>query len=234
MMLDSGAENKGLEFFGSGHETGSMYEPADRDMTEPRSKILLDFAKWTALSALRSGAPIKSRMDVYRLLDAVAFAHILQPGPPISGVDFDEWHKRQTRELCGRDRRVPIGWGAKLINVFLKTAAYVGDLGRPNLRNVIHPPIDAGLWAGIAKRFPERRDILDDVRCVLRIKDIADYATYLRIVVGCRAAAKTLGCSLIEVEQLWQGAATPEVEQCAPPNGGPAAPLDNSRATEAP
>ena len=183
-------------------------------MTEPRRQILLDFAKWTALSALRSGAPIKSRMEVYRLLDVVAFAHVLQPGPPISGADFDEWHERQTQDLCARDRRVPIGWGAKLINVFLKTAAYVGDLGRPGLRDVLHPPIDAGLWAGIAERFPERRDILDGARCVRRIKDIKDYETYRRIIVGCRAAAKTLGCSLIEIEQLWLGAATPEAEQC--------------------
>ena len=203
-------------------------------MTEPSRQIVLAFAKWTALSALRSGAPIKSRMDIYRLLDAVAFAHVLQPGPPISGADFDEWHERQTRDLCARDSRVPIGWGAKLINVFLKTATYVGDLGLPSLRDVLHPPIDAGLWAGIAERFPERRDILDDARCVLRIRDIVDYATYHRIIVGCRAAARALGCSLIEVEQLWQGAATPEAEQCAPPNAGPAALLDNSRATEGP
>jgi len=30
--------------------------------------IVLDFAKWTALSALRSDAPMKSRVDAYPLL----------------------------------------------------------------------------------------------------------------------------------------------------------------------
>ena len=201
-------------------------------MTEPRRQILLDYAKWTALSATRSGAPIKSRVDVYPLLDAVAFAEILQPAPPILGADFDKWHERETGYLCARDHRVPIGWGVKLINVFLKTAAYVGDLGRRDLRDVLHPPIDAGLRAGIAKRFPERRDILDDVLCVRRIRDITDYAIYRQIIRGCRTAAKSLGCSLIEVEQLWLGAATPGAEQCAPPNCGPKASLDNPRATE--
>jgi len=205
-------ENKGFAFFGSGDESGSMCEPADRDMTEPRIKILRDFAKWTALSALRSGAPIKSRKDVYGLLEAVAFEDVLQPGSPILEADFDKWHEQQTLKLCDRNHHVPIGWGVKLINVYLKTAAYIGDLGRPNLRDVLHPPIDAGLWEGIAKRFPKRQDILDDARCVLRIKEITDYKTYRQIIDGCRAAAKTLECSLIEVDQLWQGAATPEAE----------------------
>jgi hypothetical protein len=181
-----------------------------------RRQIILDFAKWTALSALRSGAPIKSRIEVYPLLDAVEFKHVLDPGPVIAGVDFEEWHKRQTLELCSRDRRVPIGWGVKLINVFLKTAAYVGGLGRPGLREVLHPPIDAGLWAGLTKRFPERPEILDETCCVRRIKDITDYETYSRIIAGCRVAATDLGCSLLEVEQLWQGAATPEVEPASP------------------
>jgi hypothetical protein len=178
-------------------------------MTEFRHQIILDFAKWTALSALRSGAPIKSRAHVYRLLDAVAFAKMLLPGRPIGGAEFDAWHKAQPLALCALDQRVPIGWGAKLINVYLKTAAYVGDLGRPGLRDALHPPIDAGLWGGLAAKFRDRPEILDEARCVRRIKDVTDYATYRRIIAGCRAAADALGCSLIEVEQLWQGSATP-------------------------
>jgi hypothetical protein len=178
-------------------------------MAESRSQIILDFAKWTALSALRSGAPIKSRAHVYPLLDAVAFAEVLQPGLPIAGAEFDAWHEAQTLTLCVNTPRVPIGWGAKLINVYLKTGAYVGDLGRPGLRDALHPPIDAGLWAGLAKKFRERPEIVNEACCVRCIKDITDYATYRRIIVGCRAAADALGCSLIEVEQLWQGSATP-------------------------
>lgn len=163
-------------------------------MTQPRHRIVLNFAKWTALSALRSGAPIKSRVHVYRLLDAVAFSDILQPGPSVAGPEFDAWHEAQTLALCARDHRVPVGWSAKLINVYLKTAAYVGDLGRPGLRDALHPPIDAGLWEGLAKRFQGRREIIDEACCVRRIKDITDYPTYSRIVAGCRVAALELGC----------------------------------------
>jgi hypothetical protein len=41
--------------------------------------------------------------------------------------------------------------------------------------------------------------------CLSRIKDIADYECYRRIIDGCRDAAKALECELIEVEQLWAG-----------------------------
>src|SRR5207244_11361671 len=83
-------------------------------MDDVRRRIVLDYAKWTALSALRSGAPIKSRADVYPLLDAVAFGAILRPGLPITAAEFDAWHESETLALCGRNRRVPVGWGLKL------------------------------------------------------------------------------------------------------------------------
>jgi len=155
-----------------------------------RRQILVDFAKWTALSALRSGSPIKSRSEVYPLLDAVDFTRVLRPGPPIAEKAFEEWHEEQTRGLCTRNYDVPIGWGAKLINVFLKTAAYAGDLGRPGLRRVLHPPIDRGLWDGLRERFPDQPDMLREACCVRRIRDITNYETYRRIIAGCRTAAK--------------------------------------------
>lgn len=178
-------------------------------MATARTKIILAYARWTALSALRSGAPIKSRIDVYSLLDKVRFDVVLDGRSRLASKTFDSWHEEQATELCRRDRRVSLGWSSKLINVYLKTAAYVGDLGRPGLREAIHPPIDASLWKGIRIKFRGRDDILDKVCCVRRIKDITDYSTYRRIIDGCRDAAKSLGCSLIEVEQLWCGSATP-------------------------
>jgi len=106
-------------------------------MSEFRNQIVLDFAKWTALSGLRSGAPIKSRAHVYPLLDAVTFGDVLGPGPPITGPEFDAWHEAQTLALCARDLRVQVGWGAKLVNVYLN---YVGDLGgRASARLSIRP-----------------------------------------------------------------------------------------------
>ena len=94
----------------------------------------------------------------------------------ISADDFNCWHQRQTEALCCRANDLrpevvpfPVGWSAKLINVFLKTTSYVGNLGRAGLRDVLHPPLDNGLRAGLLKRFPE----LDGVNFG-RIKDITD------------------------------------------------------------
>jgi hypothetical protein len=70
---------------------------------------------------------------------------------------------------------------------------------------MIHPPIDAGLWLGLERRFPDHPEILSETHCVRKIKDIEDYECYCRIINGCRAAAKMLNCKLIEVEQLWAG-----------------------------
>ena len=42
------------------------------------------------------GARIKSRKDVYPLLDAVAFGDVLSPGRAIAGAEFDVWHEAQT------------------------------------------------------------------------------------------------------------------------------------------
>jgi hypothetical protein len=67
-----------------------------RMMSSFRTQIVLDYAKWTALSATRSGAPMKSRSDVYPLLNAVTFGEVLSPGSPISSTEFDAWHEAQT------------------------------------------------------------------------------------------------------------------------------------------
>ena len=130
----------------------------------------------------------------------------------ISALEFDAWHEKETRALSDRQPkpRLQIGWSAKLINVYLKTAAYVGELGREGLRDVLHPPIDGGLWSGLQERFEGRPDILEKACCVKAIKDIDDYdAKYRKIIEGCMLAAQELGCLLIEVEQLWRATVTP-------------------------
>ena len=180
-------------------------------MNECRDRIVRDFARWTALSALRSGAPVKSRADVYPLLDQVRFGDVLLGSEPITPAQFDAWHKGTTESLCARDSRLVIGWGAKLINVCLKSAGYIGGMGRPGLKESLHPAIDAGLWDGLGERFRNRTAILHEVHCLRRIKDIGDYPTYRRIIEGCRLVAAELGCLLIEVEQLGLGSATPRV-----------------------
>ena len=100
-------------------------------------------------------------------------------------------------------RELPIGWSAKLVNVFLKTTSYVGDLGREGLRDVLHPPLDTGLRKGLREYFRNRPDMLKTVVAFRTISGIRCYAEYRTAIKGCCAAAKVLGCSaLIEVEQL--------------------------------
>lgn len=175
-------------------------------MGNVRAGIIATYAQWTAMSALRSGAPIKSRRDVYTALAGVDFALLFDDTlGPIDRMNFDTWHEASTHRLIAREPRLTVGWATKIINVYLKTRAYVAAQGRHNLSEMIHPPIDAGLWLGLERRFSDRPDILDQTHCVTKIKDIDDYVCYRRIIDGCREAAKELGCELIEVEQLWAG-----------------------------
>lgn len=175
-------------------------------MPDLREHIVAQYAEWTALSALRSGAPIKSRRDVYGALRAVDFASLFDKARgPITGSEFTAWHERSVSCLLQREPRLTVGWSTKILNVYLKTRCYIGALGRHDLSRAIHPPIDAGLWLGLHRRFQDRPDILSKTHCVSRIKDIEDYACYRRIIAGCRLAARVLGCKLIEVEQLWAG-----------------------------
>lgn len=174
-----------------------------------RSGIIRDFAKWTALSATRSGAPIKSRAHVYGVLETVRFDIVLDGETEIDAAEFDRWHERMTTVMLHDGQPLITGWAVKLLNVYLKTAAYVGDLGRPGLRSVLHPPIDGGLWVGLQERFQGDAAVLGDTNHVSRIKDITDYASYQRIINGCRVAARKLGCDLIELEQLWTGTQVP-------------------------
>jgi hypothetical protein len=179
-------------------------------MKEVRPEIIRTYAGWTALSALRSGSPVKSRAHVYRLLKGVPFIRLLEPSDkPVNSAEFASWHHDAVKGLCKRERVLCVGWAAKLVNVYLKTYVYVGGLGRPGLVTAIHPPIDGGLWAGLKKQFHDRPEILAKTHVVHRIRDIDDYPTYTTIISGFRAIAEELGCLLIEVDQFWEGANSP-------------------------
>lgn len=174
--------------------------------SDPKNQIVATYAEWTALSALRSGAPIKSRQDVYSVIRAADFDPLFAKSRGgINSSEFGAWHAETTRKMVRIEPRLNVGWATKIVNVYLKTRAYIGSQGRHHLTETIHPPIDAGLWKGLRRRFPNRPDILSKSNCVGRIKDIQDYSCYLTIIDGCRMAASALNCKLIEVEQLWTG-----------------------------
>ncbi len=100
---------------------------------------------------------------------------------------------------------MPIGWTTKLINVYLKTMVYVGQLGGNELIMHIHPPIDKGLLSGLQEKFQNDKSILEIINFNTLIKDIKSYNDYVKIIEVMELIAKRENCMLIEVEQFWKG-----------------------------
>ncbi|MED5603176.1 MAG: hypothetical protein VX935_12235 [Pseudomonadota bacterium] len=172
-----------------------------------REEILRHYASWTALSALRSEAPIKSKKDIYPLLREIRFAQVFDRSKGlVECEEFEAWHKESLETVIKEHPKLAnqYGWAAKLVNVYLKTYAYVGDGGRDGLRDCLHPPIDASLWRGVKRKFTGRNDILNKSHAITRIASITSHDKYLVLIDGLREASHQLNCSLIEIEQLWE------------------------------
>ncbi len=123
-------------------------------MSDVRKAIIATYAEWTAMSALRAGAPIKSRRDVYTALRGVHFAVLFaEKLGPINRATFDTWHADAARAMIQREPRLTVGWATKIISVYLKTRVYVGAQGRPHLEEI--SPFSLGL-AGSRHRGPGR------------------------------------------------------------------------------
>jgi hypothetical protein len=174
--------------------------------SECRYQIVTKFAKWTALSALRSGSPVKSRARIYPLLRDEHFKTLLNNPPNTQESGFDEWHRSSVDRIRRHERDLCVGWATKLVNVYLKTAVYVGGLGPPDLVHDLHPPIDRGLWKGLEKPLKTFPFLREQTHSVQQIKQIVNYEQYIRIINGCRQLAKELQCLPIEIEQFWTGA----------------------------
>jgi hypothetical protein len=176
----------------------TMRERAD----QKRRRIVHDFAKWTALSALRSGSPIKAGKLVYDLIDNHAdLTALFACDSRIVAAEFDSWHERTVLAFCKAQPTLPVGWAAKIVNVYLKTRVYLAGEGRGGLVGVIHPPIDTSLQTGLRKMFPHRP------WRKMTIKSIRSYRDdYMPFIEECRSLAREEGCLLIEVERYWQQA----------------------------
>jgi hypothetical protein len=173
---------------------------------EKRHKIVHDFAKWTALSALRSGSPLKRAERVYDLIENHADWPVLfDPTRAIDATEFDRWHEKAVLDFVAAEPALTgdsqVGWAGKIVNVYLKTRVYLAGEGREGLVSAIHPPIDNGLQRGLVKRFANRP------WKIKRIKDIRSYqGDYLPYIQDFRSLAKEDGCLLIELEFHWLGA----------------------------
>jgi hypothetical protein len=173
-------------------------------LDEKRQKIVHDFAKWTALSALRSGSPLKKAKDVYDLIENHAHLDVLfGPAKAISQRTFDLWHKEVVLAFVDAEpvlkKTSQVGWAAKIVNVYLKTRVYLAGDGREGLVAAIHPPIDNGLLNGLRGEFPHRTWKIE------RIKSITSYEDhYVPFVEECRSLAEQEGCLPIELDYYWQ------------------------------
>lgn len=175
-----------------------------------REKILKSYSEWTTLSALRNATRfhISSKNDVYPLLNKIPFDEVLDKSRgKIDKGEFNAWHKRVSETIVDEVSKIgkQFGWTAKVLNIYLKTYCYVGDGGRPGIRDCLHPPIDKGLWDGIKNKFKDDKEILDKTHSKKAIKDISSYNEYMTIIEGIEKACEKLNCSLIEIEQLWEG-----------------------------
>jgi len=168
-----------------------------------RREIVQDFAVWTAIAALGSGRHIKSAVELRKRLRKVDFRTILC-GDSITSEEFDRWHQRNC--LILRDCGVhPVGWAAKLLNVYLKTLVYVGGFGRQGLIECIHPPIDNVLIGQVRKECKRRNVTVGS--CLAgwtRIKDVRRYEDYKAFLDELKTLAPSLDCrSVFELERFW-------------------------------
>jgi hypothetical protein len=173
-----------------------------------RDVIVAKFARWAAMSAARQGCDVRGE-NWYEHLDQVDLGNLLTMAP-VSPSAFGEWHEREVKALAS-SASVPIGWAAKMVNMLLKVHVYIARRGDPSLLAVIHPPIDRGLVDSISKTFPlngpdrdANREIRDLARLGKPISGVVTYAQYLKAIEGLTLASKRLGCTVFEVERLWQ------------------------------
>jgi hypothetical protein len=67
---------------------------------EKRRKIVHDFAKWAALSALRSGSPVKTEKQVYNLIKSADLTQLFDSTRAIDETEFDRWHEKTVLAFC--------------------------------------------------------------------------------------------------------------------------------------
>ncbi|MBS1493248.1 MAG: hypothetical protein JST55_07045 [Bacteroidetes bacterium] len=171
-----------------------------------RKDIIQNFAMWTALSSTRSGCPIKARKDIYSLLEK-RFDRILSDTTKIEEEEFNEWHEKNVKSLVKKKIRkkksgLPLIWAAKIINIYLKTAVYLGGLGNSKLIEFIHPPIDSELLK-VLKKEVGKEIFYEKIGKFEKMVDIKTYNDYKKVILGIKELINNKYL-LIEIEQFWQ------------------------------
>jgi len=108
---------------------------------DARETIIHNFARWAAASSARQGSKIRGR-DWYEPIDKIRndLDALLSNKRP-SKDKFAKWHETVVEKLRD-DTREAVGWAAKILNMVTKVEIYLAGLGHPELKRLIHPPID--------------------------------------------------------------------------------------------
>ena len=172
----------------------------DRDR---KAALVRDFARWVAYCSV-SG--VGDEGEIYAALDRVDFSPLFdRERGRVSAAEFAAWHRTATERASRASANLNVGYAAKMINEYLKTRCYVAGCGRDGLADVIHPPIDDGLTAGLRNKLSARAELMDDLARVPSMERMDGYGDYETLIRVCERAARIAGCSLMESELFWDG-----------------------------
>jgi len=183
-----------------------------------RKAIIKNYSIWTAYSAARVGCPFRGKAlgeEVKRIIIDSGQLEIISGKEPISSEEFSNWHEKMVLVLSAikkaKGKKIGVGWAAKILNIFLKTYAYVGDQGRPNIRSLLHPPLDSILVKKIMdheslKLSSKENDALrKTIRKAIPISSLKSYTTYLAVIYALRRFAEMIEKKTVfELEGFWE------------------------------
>jgi hypothetical protein len=172
---------------------------------DTRRIIIHNFARWAAASSARQGSKVRGR-KWYDAINRIDFETLFSD-ECASPEGFGKWHAAEVGTLCRRTGEV-VGWAAKILNMVTKVEVYIAELGPPSLKALIHPPIDNMLINAVINEYGrkdsgESREIKTACLKGKPINSITTYARYLQVIEGLRIVADLRGCSLFELESLW-------------------------------
>lgn len=176
----------------------------DCSAANTREQIVRSYSLWTTRAAL-GRSPIRSSQRVKNLLSQVDFRCLFADSDISTQASFDEWHHTSVSRMRSSEPALPYGWGAKAINVYLKSYVYVAGYSSARLTPLLHPPFDRFLLSGIRRRFPRDPDLQSLRHLLASIAGIEDQVQYTELLEGFRVLADKLGTDwIIEVDALWE------------------------------
>ena len=156
------------------------------------------FARWATRAAVNRRPGGATQYAVNAELDSLYFDRVFDRSlGAIEVEEFEDWHAESVRDLMGHHSSLSYAWAAKNIAIYFKVTCYLAGFGRDGLKNVMHPPFDGPLLEAVIRQPP-----WNVTGNLVALKNI-DKDRYDLIISMMKIRAKSLGCTLFEVEQLW-------------------------------